>query len=204
MKRLITIAFLVSPFSWGGTITLLSGVSPGGSNNLGANVLITPIPEWTTDPTAKWISYMNTGVGGTFIASSSSVAAGRFFQSFIIPTGTNFFGSITVWADDTAAVYLDGALLVDATKTLGAHCSNGPITCQGGGYIIPLTGNNTPGQTHTLEFDVFQLGGDVFGLLYNGQVSFSDAVAAPEPGSFALIGGGLLALAGISRKFARR
>ena len=60
-------------------------------------------------------------------------------------------GSITVWADDTASVYLDGVLLVAANFGQAANCSPGPITCTGPGYVVDFT--TSPG-THILQFDV--------------------------------------------------
>src|SRR5262249_14255490 len=107
MNKLASLALLASAISWGGSVTLLSGVSAGASNNMTVNnVLITAIPEWATDPSAsaRWISYTNTGQGGTFIGSNPSTPAARFFQTFTIPTAGNFFGSVTVWADDTARI----------------------------------------------------------------------------------------------------
>jgi len=189
------------------TIQLLSGVSPNEYNNqTGANVVITPHPVWATASGANWISYTNTGLGGTVIPNfTSGTPNASYYQDFYL-TGTNnrAVGDITVWADDSASVYLDNTLLIHYNDTLGVNCAAGPIGCtQPNGASLHFDFLGTPGSKHTLRFDVFQEWGDVYGLLYKGSVTLSDPPVVtqnPEPGTFGLVGAALAGAAWFARK----
>jgi len=175
-------------------------------------------PSWASAPSgASWISFEDTGWNGTNAvntvsdsgcSSGSTARAGNcqpnaeFFQTFT-DTSMDLILSLTVWADDTAAVYLDGTLILSPGFMQGSTaCSGGVVTCSGAGatYTSP-SGLLTSGVTHTLEFDVYQTGGWTYGLLYNGTVTGWDAPPpVPEPATFALLGGGLTAIGLIRRK----
>ncbi len=172
-----------------GSITLLSGVSAGESNNFGPNVLITPETPWAIDPFAKWVSFENTGRGGIMLPNTDlSTPTAIFYQDFTLTGGTGVTGSIQIWADDTATVKLDGVLLFPANPTLEEHCAGGPIGC------TPANSTNiifsAPGLVHRLEFDVYQRGSDTFGLMYSGQV---DSTVIPEPATLSIACIGLAA-----------
>jgi len=95
------------------TILLNSGVSVGGWNSVtGTNVLIEAHPVWAVTPEARWISYANTGYGGTVATNApGETPTATFYQDFYMTVDTNrAVGNITVWADDTASVFLDGTL----------------------------------------------------------------------------------------------
>jgi hypothetical protein len=107
--------------------------------------------------------------------------------------------TLYVWAADTAGVFLDGNLLMPAAFTPGI-CSGEAIGCRpkDGGAISAALGE---GQ-HTLSFELYQLGsakdtnGNPFGLLFTGTAPASTETAAadagaPEPGTWALLAGGL-------------
>ena len=168
---------------------LTSGVTPGEGNNFGSNVLITPEPSWAVDPSASWISFANTGIGGMVLANTAlSTPSATFYQDFSLTGGTGIAGSIRVWADDTAVVRLDGVVLFSANPNLEARCAEGPIGCtQANGATIFFS---APGLTHRLEFEVYKRGGWTFGLMYSGQV---DVIAIPEPATVAITGIGLAA-----------
>jgi hypothetical protein len=202
MNRSIGLALMVAGLGVASPILLQSGVSGGETNNkTGVNFVIPMLePDWTPDrgDGASWISFENTGwqvVGGvgSAVITLPNTTPGNpnaiFYQAFTDLSGTILNGTITLWADDTAAVYLDGALLMAPSYTQGpAHCSLG-ITCLGAGTTIPFTA--LPG-THILEFDVYQLGGWTYGLMYDGSVTAESAV--PEPRSYELVGIGLIVL----------
>jgi hypothetical protein len=209
MKNWVGVVLLSAGLAQASSILLQSGVTVGEFNNItGTNMDIPMLePAWTPNQGdgSSWISFENTGwqviagVGSTVITLPNSSPPGppnaKFYQPFTDNSGSLLTGSIRVWADDTAAVYLDGVLLMAASNTQQpGQCSDG-ITCTGPGTLINFTA--APG-THTLEFDVYQLGGSTYGVMYDGLVS--DNAGVPEPGTYVLIASGLLALALAGRK----
>lgn len=209
MKNWIGLVIVATGLAQATPILLQSGVSAGEFNNItGTNVELPMLePLWAPNQSdgASWVSYENTGwqiiagVGSAVINLPNATGPGSpnavFSQTFTDNNGTTLTGSITVWADDTAAVFLDGMLLMDANYVQGpGECSSG-ITCEGPGTPISFT--TTPG-THTLTFDVYQTGSWTYGLMYDGSVT--DDAQVPEPGSYLLMGGGLLALSLAGRK----
>ena len=188
MKNLILV-MLAAVAADATPIGLLSGVTPGEGNNFGSNVLITPEPSWAVDPSARWVSFANTGVGGMVLPNTDlSTPSATFYQDFSLTGGTGIAGSIRVWADDTAVVRLDGVVLFSANPTLSATCAAGPIGCtQANNGTIFFS---APGLTHRLEFEVFQRGLLTFGLMYSGQV---DAIVIPEPATVGITGIGFVA-----------
>jgi hypothetical protein len=216
----LQLGLAISPVA-GSTIFLNSGTDTTGTvqwNSVGgmgvANTIITPNGVWAP-PTggAQWVSSGNTGVGGVVIANSGAfrmpgpLPSASFFQTFTVPAGPTT-GGITVWSDDTAAVYIDSSLAFPVSvASADSHCVGGAIGCDSdeGGYVS-LAGLGAG--THTIRFDVWQLGGDTSGLMYTGSVTSavmpddqsggdppSDDASAPEPATFGLLGGGLLGVA---------
>ena len=165
-------------------------------NNLGADVLITPHSAWNPNGTGLWISYAATGVGGavsppnvanpiTMPGANPPTAA--FFLNFFLPYSSNS-GRLWVWADDTARVYVDSTMLIDANPVQGSACANAPVSCTTvNGALLPLNGL-TQG-AHTLRFDVYQRGAGPFGLQYEGYID-----SVPEPATLVPLAGGLAAL----------
>ena len=197
------------------TITLQSGVSPGESNNMtGINYVIPELePAWCPDlpDGASWISFENTGwqvvdsVASAVITLPNATPGDPnaiFYQTFTDTAGTELTGSITVWADDTAAVYLDGVELLapNYTQQTGVNCSPGGVSCTDGGTTVDFT--TSPG-THTLAFDVYQTGAWTYGLMYDGSVT-DNYQTTPEPGSYLLLGLGLIAIGLIGHPSVRK
>jgi hypothetical protein len=191
MNCRIALAVISAGLASASPVLLQSGVSAGESNNqTGTNFLIPMLePNWTPNQEdgASWISFENTGWqpadGGSAVMTLPNATPGNpnaiFYQTFTDTAGTSLSGTITVWADDTAAVYLDGALLAPASYTQSTtNCSRG-ITCTSDGTTITFA--TTPG-THTLTFDVYQLGGYTYGLMYDGSVIATGESVVPEPG----------------------
>ena len=178
-----------------GTAAVCTGTQAGCTS--GALTAVVVDPFWTLPPassTAAWVSYnANTGFGGSAQPANTTVATPTERFAISIPAGFTSL-SITVWADDTAGLRLDGGafLTPPPSSTLAAQCVTGGITCTGAGtnFVIALGG-----AAHTLDFDVFQLGGSSFGFMYTGELT-----AVPEPATLLLVGSALAAAGLVSRK----
>jgi hypothetical protein len=204
MKSSIGLILLAAGLSHGGTILLQSGVSAGEYNNFnmeGNYVLTSLHPDWAPDQDgASWVSYENTGFSATapdyaVIALPNSTGENDpnaiFYQTFTDTTSVLSL-TITVWADDTAVLFLDGQQIsanANFSQSSSAYCAPTGISCSGAGTTFTID-DIAPG-SHTLQFDVYQTGGGTYGVMYSGEVTD----LAPEPGSYILLGAGLVAMA---------
>ena len=80
------------------------------------------------------------------------------------------------------------------------NCSPGGVSCTDGGTTVDFT--TSPG-THTLAFDVYQTGAWTYGLMYDGSVT-DNYQTTPEPGSYLLLGLGLIAIGLIGHPSVRK
>jgi hypothetical protein len=130
---------------------------------------------------ATWVSNVpNTGSEGVVVANGITAA---FTQQFTLPYANNT-GGVTVWADDTADVRLDGVLVFSAN--LGAPnstCQMGVIGClpQYGGYVAM---DGLGAGLHTLLVTPHQTNGASYGALWQGSVTS----VVPEPASILGLG----------------
>jgi hypothetical protein len=187
--------------SWGTVIPFGSDLLNEWNNVSGSNVAINAHPAWGSLSPYRWISYDNTGSPGTVSPPNTTIPGSptAIFREFM-PAATGFL-TVTVFADDTADVYLYdnanpmGLLLKAANWIQDNACAAGPIGCQpneswtSGLVPVDYTGSAW------LEFRAYQRGGGPFGLLYGGE-----AHIVPEPGTYLLLGAGLLGL-GLLRRF---
>ncbi len=171
------------------------------TNNSGsATQVIAPNPAWA-GPLAgsSWISFANTGdpsvPGFTVVPNGTAVTFTDTFNLVGTITGAN----LDVLADDTTLVWLNGVEL--ASGNLGGSyptCSSLPIGCltstMGVFNFAELQPYLVDG-TNTLSFVVYQEAGSSYGLDYAGTVT-----SAPEPGSLAMLGIGLMGIALTARR----
>jgi len=209
------------------TAILWSGAARAGTINLDSRqglftsfagvttVAITPNPNWqanyavnpgdVNDRSAVWISYADTGWGGThFQPQMGTTGVVTIFDTFQSGAGTLL---LHVWADDTATVLLDGNLLMPGVFTQNT-CSGQPIGCrpQDAGNIS----TSIAAGKHTLSFVLYQVGtgqdtsSNPFGLLFTGTAPGvigpndgpgSPESSVPETGTLALLASGMAGLA---------
>jgi len=150
----------------------------------GMNVTIQPHSAWAALAPFQWISYANTGTGPGAIsppnANSSRTPTASFYE--LLPAKTQLV-RLTVFADDTAAVFLidadhpSGLLLAPANWRQDGACARGPIGCEPGEglWLEFYVSRHGPA---ILRFDVFQRGKGPFGLLYGGEAEMAHSAEA--------------------------
>jgi hypothetical protein len=202
MKKLATLAFAV--LASGCFLTISADSTPIDSsaintvNNSGsATQDITANPAWAAAlPGSTWISFANTGNPSTpGFTTLPNVMIAIFSQTFNL-SGTITAATLSVLADDTASVVVNG-VTVYAAALGGSYptCSSVQIGCltatEGTFNIAPylVDGSNT------ISFDVFQENGSSYGLDYAGSVT-----TTPEPGLLVMLSSGLVGLGFMQRR----
>jgi hypothetical protein len=212
-----------------GTVDLFSYAGTGTNNITGTNISIGAqyyAPTWALPGSSQyeWISYDPTGcynfdiqtgrctpgLDNPVATTTTGTPTAVFYQTFVV-TDTMDSGYLDVWADDTAAVWLDTGTVSSGTGTggteywaanpnEGSNCANSPIGCLPGNEAQIYL--NLPTGTYTLVIDAYQLKSySPFGLMYDGVLTGS--MATPEPASYMLMGLGLAGLGTLIRRLKR-
>lgn len=200
----VALASLCTVVGWGTVIPFGSDLTNESNNITGTNVVITAHPAWGSLPGYSWISYANTGVGGSSPTNTTIPGTPTAIFTENLPAWTGAL-NVTVFADDTADVYLydnsnpSGLLLKAANPIQDSACAAGPIGCEAseswtsGWLPVDFSG------PAWLEIHAYQRGGGPFGVLYGGE-----AQVVPEPGTYVLLGAGLIGLGLLRRMRAAR
>lgn len=187
MKYLLAaaIAAFVSPAA---ALPIVSGDGNETCNGA-ACVTVQPHPAWQPAGAGQWISYADTGIGG-FVAPSTT-AAPLFTVVETFSAAYRSLLDLTVFADDTAQVFLNGVALNAPNFTQGT-CAIGPLGCEpheGEVFAVEIAAGQ-----HTLAIDVYQVGAVTAGTMYEGSVN-----TIPLPASALLLAGGLVGLAALRK-----
>jgi PEP-CTERM motif len=222
---LIIAVAAVAPRAHAGTIVDVNSglyMAPTESNNItGSDVILLDVaPAWAPNGQNAdgmpylWVSYADTGSNCTNLGTcppnttvppdgSMGSPTAIFKQTFDLPFASNA-GSISFWADDTAAVYVDGVEWIPPSGVLGPACTASGIGCMAdhdvtlnfgvGSGLVDLGAGS-----HTIQIDAYQLWGGPFGVMYGGEIT-SSATTTPEPSTYLLGGLGAIALLIASRR----
>ncbi len=152
-----------------------------------------PNSAWSAAlPGSDWISYGPTGDPtdpGYFIPPDGTAVT---FSTTFMLTGAITAATLTVMADATTSVMLNGHLLIVSHSPIGYLAST-----EGVFSFTTLSPYLVDG-SNTLSFGVLQANASFYGLDFAGSVT--DSAPTPEPATFALLGAGLLTLAALRRR----
>lgn len=165
---LLVVALLALPgLTFADTVTIsltsLGTAVDASQTNITGNptIAIAPNQNWATAlPGSSWVSFGPTGdtsASGFFVVPNNTSV--DFYDTFDLP-GTPTGGTLSVMADDSAAVFLKGHQLIAEAPTAGntysPYCSDFGIGC-----LSPTTLDLTPylqTGSNTLDFQVWQRG----------------------------------------------
>jgi len=208
MKTLICLgALALAGITANATVIYLDSNAGSTTNNSGHATVdlagtLHPNPAWPTALAGSdWISYGATGDPGDPGYFSPPVGTLVTFTTTFVLSDAITAATLTVMADDSTSVVLNGHTLATANAEPGSTCSKVPIGGLASTECVFSFSSLSPylvDGANTLSFGVLQVDGSSFGLDFAGSVT--DNTATPEPATLAFLGGGLVALAALRRR----
>lgn len=181
MKHLIILGVLVTGTAMASTLAFESNSTandPDQWNSMGSNILIPPNPIWATN-LGPWISFIDSGAGGVVLPNAPpGMSPTATFYDEIDILGVPTYGTISVAADDTTSIYVNGDLVSTGSQVQLTYCSavNGCLLSSEGTYNITpylIQGDNV------ISFGVRQQDAETFGLSFAGGVSYNGPISPP-------------------------
>jgi len=170
---------------------------------------LAPNPNWAAAfPGSFWISYGSTGYYEDPWYFSPPDGTDVIFSTQFMLSGQITNASMTVLADYSAGVTLNGHALVPAAQMAGSLCPGQQPGCLISAETVYTSAQLVPDLMdgiNTLSFEVIQLGGGSFGLDFAAtiaEVAFSAGTVqdpTPEPGTLSFLFAGLLAMKALHR-----
>ena len=136
---------------------------------------------------SSWVSQNpNSSVGGSYVAPNGTYT---FTTTFTLASDL-YSGSISVMADDTTDVWLNGNLVQNFASGPNSTCQTAQPNCRVA-LLVNLPSSDFVAGVNTLTFNVHQTNGSAEGLNFGGSIS-----SVPEPSSLILLSTGLFGAAG--------